>query len=165
VICGTCGERMSVRYRAHRNQSVPTYCCGRGLLQRGESGMCQTLYGGVLDRAISEIVIEAMTPLAIEVALTVQQELATRHEEADWSRRQHMERPRYSSPFRNVAGLRYPAPLALQPGEIIPWTGFPIIWQPNHGERAGGHLASTRGRARRPTRHWYLSRELNAPSP
>ena len=30
VICGTCGERMSVRYHSHRNQSVPTYWCGRG---------------------------------------------------------------------------------------------------------------------------------------
>jgi hypothetical protein len=97
VIRGTCGERMSVRYHSHRNQSVPTYWCGRGPLQRGESGMCQTVHGGALDRAIGDIVIEAMTPLAIEVALTVQQELATRHEEADRLRRQHVERARYEA--------------------------------------------------------------------
>jgi DNA invertase Pin-like site-specific DNA recombinase len=42
VICGTCGERMSVRYHSHRNQSVPTYWCGRGPLQRGEDSLCQT---------------------------------------------------------------------------------------------------------------------------
>src|SRR6202040_731570 len=38
-----------------------------------------------------------MTPLAIEVALTVQQELASRHEEADRLRRQHVERARYEA--------------------------------------------------------------------
>jgi len=97
VICGTCGERMSVRYHSHRNQSIPTYWCGRRPLQRGESGLCQTVHGGALDRAIGEIVMEAMTPLAIEVALTVQQELASRHEEADRLRRQHVERARYEA--------------------------------------------------------------------
>jgi hypothetical protein len=97
AICGTCGERMSVRYHSHRNQSVPTYWCGRRPLQRGESGLCQTVHGGALDGAISDIVIEAMTPLAIEVALTVQQELATRHEEADRLRHQHVERARYEA--------------------------------------------------------------------
>ena len=38
-----------------------------------------------------------MTPLAIEVALTVRQELASRHEEADRLRRQHVERARYEA--------------------------------------------------------------------
>ena len=88
---------MSVRYHSHRNQSIPTYWCGRRPLQRGESGLCQTVHGGALDRAIGEMVIEAMTPLAIEVALTVQQELASRHEEADRLRRQHIERARYEA--------------------------------------------------------------------
>ncbi len=97
VICGTCGERMSVRYHSHRNQSVPTYWCGRGPLQRGEDSLCQTVHGTALDAAIGDVVIEAMTPLAIEVALTCSQELASRHEEADRLRRQHVERARYEA--------------------------------------------------------------------
>ena len=68
-----------------------------GPLQRGENSLCQTVHGGALDAAIGEIVIEAMTPLAIEVALTVRQELASRHEEADRLRRQHVERARYEA--------------------------------------------------------------------
>jgi hypothetical protein len=88
---------MSVRYHSHRNQSVPTYWCGRRLLQRGESGLCQTVHGSALDAAISDLVIEAMTPLAIEVALTVQQELVHRHDEADRLRRQHVDRARYEA--------------------------------------------------------------------
>ena len=97
VICGICGERMSVRYHSHHNQEVPNYWCGRRPLQRGEASHCQTIHGGALDAAISDIVIEAMTPLAIEVALGVQQELVTRREEADRQRRQHVERAKYEA--------------------------------------------------------------------
>lgn len=97
VLCGSCGERMSVRYHLHHNQEVPTYWCGRRPLQRGETSLCQTVHGGALDTAISDILIEAMTPLAIEVALNVQQELANRQEEADRLRRQHVERAKYEA--------------------------------------------------------------------
>lgn len=97
VICGICGERMSVRYHLHHSQEVPNYWCGRRPLQRGEASHCQTIHGGALDAAISDIVIEAMSPLAIEVALGVQQELVTRREEADRQRRQHVERAKYEA--------------------------------------------------------------------
>ncbi|WP_085963899.1 recombinase family protein [Paraburkholderia phenoliruptrix] len=105
VICGTCGERMTVRYHLHRGQSVPTYWCGRRPMHRGESGLCQTVHGGTLDTAIGDVVIEAMTPFAIEVALTVQEELVSRHEEADRLRRQHVERARYEA---DLAQRRFP---------------------------------------------------------
>lgn len=97
VICGSCGERMSVRYHMHHNQQIPTYWCGRRPMHRGEIGLCQTIHGGALDAAIGDIIIEAMTPLAIEVALGVQQELANRQEEADRQRRQHVERAKYEA--------------------------------------------------------------------
>lgn len=97
VICGACGERMSVRYHAHRNEDIPTYWCGRRPLHRGEIHLCQTIHGAALDAAIGDIVIEAMTPFAIEVALGVQQELANRREEADRLRRQHVERAKYEA--------------------------------------------------------------------
>ena len=106
VICGACGERMSVRYHSHHNQEIPTYWCGRRPLQRGETGLCQTIHGGALDAAISDIIIEAMTPLAIEVALGVQQELASRQEEADRLRRQHVERAKYEAELAQRRFLR-----------------------------------------------------------
>jgi DNA invertase Pin-like site-specific DNA recombinase len=97
VICGACGERMSVRYHSHHNAEVPTYWCGRRPMHRGEIGLCQTIHGAALDAAIGDIVIEAMTPLAIEVALSVQQELASRQDQADRLRRQHVERAKYEA--------------------------------------------------------------------
>lgn len=106
VICGSCGERMSVRYHSHHNEEVPTYWCGRRPLQRGETSLCQTVHGRALDAAIGDIVIEAMTPLAIEVALGVQQELACRQEEADRLRRQHVERAKYEAELAQRRFLR-----------------------------------------------------------
>jgi DNA invertase Pin-like site-specific DNA recombinase len=97
VICGACGERMSVRYHSHHNAEVPTYWCGRRPMHRGEIGLCQTIHGVALDAAIGDIIIEAMTPLSIEVALCVQQELANRQEKADRLRRQHVERAKYEA--------------------------------------------------------------------
>lgn len=97
VVCGACGERMSVRYHTHHNAQIPTYWCGRRPMHRGEIGLCQTIHGGALDAAIGDLIIEAMTPLSIEVALSVQQELATRQEEADRLRRQHVERAKYEA--------------------------------------------------------------------
>lgn len=106
VICASCGERMSVRYHSHHNKSIPTYWCGRRPLQRGETSLCQTVHGGALDAAISDIIIDAMTPLAIEVALGVQQELASRQEEADRLRRQHVERAKYEAELAQRRFLR-----------------------------------------------------------
>ena len=88
---------MSVRYHSHRNAEIPTYWCGRRPMHRGEIGLCQTIHGGALDAAIGDILIEAMTPLSIEVTLGVQQELASRQEEADRLRRQHVERAKYEA--------------------------------------------------------------------
>ena len=41
--------------------------------------------GADVDRAIGELLVESMTPLALEVALSVQDELASRADEADRS--------------------------------------------------------------------------------
>lgn len=97
VICGACGERMTVRYHSHRGSAVPTYWCGRRRMQRGECGLCQTIHGSSLDAVIGDLLVEMMTPLAIEVALAVQLELTAREEEADRLRRQQVERARYEA--------------------------------------------------------------------
>ena len=104
VICGRCGERMTVRYHCYHGTPVPDYWCGRSRINHGQPGVCQTIHGGSLDDAIGEVLVEAMTPLAVEVALTVQQELAARAEEADRLRQQQVERARYDA---DVAQRRF----------------------------------------------------------
>lgn len=97
VLCGTCGERMTVGYHTYRGRAIPTYWCGRHRLQHGEPGRCQQVHGCALDAVIGEVLIELMTPLAVEVALAVHQELAAREADADRLRRQQVERARHDA--------------------------------------------------------------------
>ena len=103
VVCGRCGERMTVRYRAHRGRLVPIYVCQQEGVQRAEP-ICQGIGGAGLDDAIGALLVEAVTPLALEVALAVQQELEARAEEVDRLRRQHVERARHEA---DLAQRRY----------------------------------------------------------
>ena len=62
--------------------------------------------GADVDRAIGELLVESMTPLALEVALSVQDELANRADEADRLRRQQVERARYEAELAQRRYLR-----------------------------------------------------------
>lgn len=141
VLCGSCGERMSVRYHLHRTQEVPTYWCGRRPLQRGETSLCQTVHGGALDTAIADILIEAMTPLAIEVALSVQQELSARQEEADRLRRQTWSERSTKRSLHSVASSR-----------SIPTTAWSRMCWRRTGTRSCARSPQHRRRMRRPRR-------------
>ena len=97
VICGRCGERMTVRYHTYRGELVPDYWCGRARINAGKPGICQTIHGGSLDDTIGKVLVDAMTPLALEVSLAVQNELAARADEADRLRQMQVERARYEA--------------------------------------------------------------------
>jgi hypothetical protein len=47
--------------------------------------------GGVLDDAVGALLLESVTPLTLEVALSVEQELTARLDEADLARRRYMQ--------------------------------------------------------------------------
>jgi hypothetical protein len=56
---------MHVRYCTRRDQHVPVYVCvGRGRLF-GDP-LCQSIAGTQLDAAIGELIVGAVTPMAIE---------------------------------------------------------------------------------------------------
>lgn len=103
VICGRCGLRMTVRYNVYRSVQYPTYVCQSKGIQRGEA-LCQRVPGTALDKAIGELILEAVTPLTLEVALAVGDELRARVEEVDALRRKHVERARYDA---QLAERRY----------------------------------------------------------
>ena len=95
-ICGHCGNRMTVRYQVRRSHLEPTYVCQRYGIEHAEP-ICQSVPGAGIDQAISELLIEVVTPVALEVALSVQQELQSRAEETDRLRRAQVERARYEA--------------------------------------------------------------------
>ncbi|MGB7294351.1 MAG: recombinase family protein [Candidatus Aminicenantales bacterium] len=93
VVCGICGSRMSVRYHRRSQQLVPDYLCNRDYMEHA-APICQIIPGASIDAAVGKLLVEAMTPMAIELSLAVQQEIQAQLEEADRLRRQQVDRAR-----------------------------------------------------------------------
>lgn len=105
AVCGRCGERMSVRYLTRGGRPVAQYICQKDKRELGVGG-CQEVPGGALDAAIGELLVQAVSPLALEVVLNVQQELSARAEEAERLRWQQVERARYAAELAQRRYLR-----------------------------------------------------------
>ena len=96
VVCGLCGSHMHVRYHTRCDRRIPTYVCvGRGRLF-GDP-LCQSILGGQIDVAIGELLVGAVTPIAIELTLAVQQEIHRRLDDADRLRHRQVERADYDA--------------------------------------------------------------------
>jgi DNA invertase Pin-like site-specific DNA recombinase len=93
ALCGRCGQRMGVRYVVRHGHPVPDYVCQRRTLPRAQPP-CQVVPGAGLDAVVAEVVLAAMTPAALDVALEVFDELRARATEVDRLRRAHVERAR-----------------------------------------------------------------------
>lgn len=103
ILCGRCGERMTVRYHSHHERVWPEYMCQREGIEHAKP-LCQRIPGAGIDQAIGELLVEAVSPVALDVALTVQQELQARLGEADRLRQKQVERAQYEA---DLARRRY----------------------------------------------------------
>ncbi len=104
IICGVCGFRMTVLYHKYSRTVTPTYVCQQRTAVRSHESRCQSFSGTGLDQAIGNLLIETLTPLALEVALNVQEEFQTRLEDADRLRRIQVDRAAYEA---ELARRRY----------------------------------------------------------
>lgn len=127
AICAKCGERMTVRYHIQGTRRVPDYICQRRGIQHAHP-VCQSLHGGELDDAIGRLLVELVTPVTLEVALAVQNELESRTEESDRLRRQELERARYET---DLARRRY---MQVDPEHRLVADSLEAEW--NHALRA-----------------------------
>ena len=94
VVCGICGNRMSVRYNRRAGNNAPIYQCRRNYLEHGEP-VCQNIPGTGVDKAVGALLVQAMTPMAIEVSLAVEREVREKFDEADRLRLHQVQRARY----------------------------------------------------------------------
>ncbi|MCA1700438.1 MAG: recombinase family protein [Actinobacteria bacterium] len=109
TLCGKCGNRMTVSYHARRNgELLPDYACRREAIATATKP-CQTICGAGLDAAVAALVLEQLSPLAIETALQVSEELTERAAEADRIRATHVQRAEHAA---DAARQRY---LAVDP--------------------------------------------------
>ena len=93
AICGVCGRSMAVRYHKQKKGLHPYYLCNHEGSQTA-SRWCQNIPGAAIDRKVGELLVGLMTPLTLDVALQVQDELDARAEEADRWRAQQVQRAR-----------------------------------------------------------------------
>jgi DNA invertase Pin-like site-specific DNA recombinase len=96
AVCALCGERMTIRYHTQAGRQVPNYTCQSKSIQRAQP-VCQMIHGGDLDDAIGKLLVEIVTPLTLEVALAVQNELESRGDETERMHLHEVERARYQS--------------------------------------------------------------------
>ena len=103
VVCGVCGSRMTVRYHTRQGRILPDYVCQREGIEHAIA-VCQRVVGEHIDHAVGQLLVESVTPLALEVTLAVQQELQARVDEVDKLRKKQVERARYEA---DLAQRRY----------------------------------------------------------
>ncbi len=94
IICGVCGKRMTLRYHLRHGRQTPTYVCQRDRIEYGDP-VCQHIPGDGIDKAIGDLLLESVTPAAIEVAIRVQEKMQERIEEVDSLHRQSVDRALY----------------------------------------------------------------------
>ena len=100
---------MTVGYHQRCDGSlVPDYACQGEGIAHGRPP-CQNVCGSGVDAAVADLVLEELTPLAIEAAFEVAAELSRRAEDADRIRRAGVERARQDA---EAARRRY---LAVDP--------------------------------------------------
>jgi DNA invertase Pin-like site-specific DNA recombinase len=112
IVCGRCGNRMTVRYHQRGGKDLPTYVCQRDGIENARR-ICAAVPGHTLDERVGTLLIDTLTPLAVEAALTVSAELEHRAAEADALRAAHVERARYHA---DLARRRY---LAVDPANRL----------------------------------------------
>jgi DNA-binding transcriptional MerR regulator len=109
VVCGRCGQRMTVRYHQRRDGSlVPDYACQHEGIAAA-TPICQNITGDRVDAAVADLVLQTLTPLAIDVALSVSDQIAAQAADADRIRATHVQRAHHNA---ELARRRY---LAVDP--------------------------------------------------
>lgn len=121
VICGRCGRRMTVRYHQRKGNLTPEYVCQSEGIKRGKA-ICQRVPGASIDAAISRLLLDTLTPLALQAALAVSDELAARAEEADRIRATAVQRAQYHA---DLARRRY---LAVDPANRLVADQLEAAW-------------------------------------
>ena len=104
ILCGRCGERMTVRYHQRGGQRiVPDYLCQSKSIEQGHTP-CQRLPGSDLDCAIGVLLAERVTKDTLALTIAVQDELVQRAQEAQRLRHLQVERAQYEA---DLAQRRY----------------------------------------------------------
>jgi hypothetical protein len=94
LICGRCGLRMMAQY--NNNGHTGRYICGYMKASYGDP-FCQSLKAAPLDALIADLVLQALTPAALEASLALATDLDAERAALDRQWQQRIERARYQA--------------------------------------------------------------------
>jgi DNA invertase Pin-like site-specific DNA recombinase len=100
ALCGRCGHRMGTRYPGPRGRAV--YMC----LPRVGYGVCWSVSAPAIDRAVSQLFLDAIQPPQVELSLAVLRETERQAGEVERQWTLRLERARYEA---QLAERRYKA--------------------------------------------------------
>ena len=140
VTCGHCGRRLHVHYRG-RNSAPGYHCSGKDLVN-GRGVYCLNVGGTVIEQAVADAFLEAITPAAIEAVRLSVEQLQANHDAALSQWRLEVERARYDA---ERAERRY---RSVEPENRLVARGLETEW-----ERRLHDLASAEMELRRRERH------------
>lgn len=105
VVCGRCGDRMMIQYGGRGLAPMPKYICPR---HGNESTrrFCQVVQGRAIDEAVGEVLLETVTPMAVEVAMEVFEEIRSRRVEVVRMHERRLEQTRQEAEMARRRFLR-----------------------------------------------------------
>jgi hypothetical protein len=112
---------MTVRYHLRKGHQAPEYVCQSEGIQHGKR-ICQRIPGAGIDSAVGRFLLDTLTPLALETALAVADELAGRAADADRIRATAVQRAQYHA---DLARRRY---LAVDPANRLVADQLEAAW-------------------------------------
>jgi DNA invertase Pin-like site-specific DNA recombinase len=97
VACGRCGSKMTVRYqRGPGGKLHPVYVCGREKSDYA-ARQCQQLAGPPVDGHVTDLLLAAMAPAALEVSLAAAGQAEAQRAQVDRIWRQRLERAGFTA--------------------------------------------------------------------
>jgi len=94
VLCGHCGQRMTVRYL--QDGATPSYECNREHTHLGRKS-CQHIRGDGIDAAVTQVFLQAMQPAQLEISLAALDQIDARARQIDRQWQLRLERARYEA--------------------------------------------------------------------
>jgi DNA invertase Pin-like site-specific DNA recombinase len=94
VLCGHCGQRMTVRYL--QDGAIPSYECRRAHTDLAQK-TCLCVRGDGIDAAVAQVFLEAMQPAQLEISLAALDQIDLRARQIDRQWQLRLERAQYEA--------------------------------------------------------------------
>ena len=144
VTCGHCGRRLHIHYRG-RNSTPGYHCSGKDLVE-GRGVYCLNVGGLVIEQAVANAFLEAVTPAAVEAMRLTVEQLQTNYDAALSQWRLEVERTRYEA---EKAERRY---RSVEPENRLVARGLETEWESRLHDLAAAEVELRRREQQRPTK-------------